>query len=193
MSKYLRRCAIMAGVAALGFALALPAGAQMRVTAGTIESVDAAAGTVTIKTVVGQTMTLTCDAASRVYSPGRLEIGPAAVKDLKSGDTARVWYIKKDGKSVCSSLMSQPPPHETLLGTITSVDAAKGSVTIKDAEGWTATFTCAADCKFATNGGQNSNAALSDLKVGDKVSAVCAIVNGKGVCHDLVGQRKVTP
>lgn len=162
----------------------LPAGAT-RGAGGTIESIDAAAGTVTIKLGINYggpgTITVTCDA------------GPAALKDLKVGDNAFLVYTEKEGKPVCHSVRTWPAPHVSLLGTITSINAATGTVTIKDAEGWTSTFTCAADCKFATDGGQNRNATLSDLKVGDKVSAVCTKVNDTVVCHELVGQPKVTP
>jgi Cu/Ag efflux protein CusF len=162
----------------------LPAGAT-RGAGGTIESIDAAAGTVTIKLGINYggpgTITVTCDA------------GPAALKDLKIGDNAFLVYTEKDGKPVCHSVRTWPAPHQSLLGTITSIDAATGSVTIKEPEGWTATFTCAADCSFETNGGANKHATLSDLKVGDKVSAVCTKENGKVACHDLMDQQKLTP
>lgn len=207
MSKYLVRSAMVVSLAAVALAFALPARAQQSglaakkgpVTgtagaAGTIESIDAAAGTVTIKTANGGTMTFTCDAACRFTNMGGTTgNGPAALKDLKIGDKAVALCTEKDGKPACYSLRYWPPPHQSLLGTITSIDAATGTVTIKDAGSWTATFTCAADCTFETNGGANKHAALSDLKVGDKVSAVCAKENGKVVCHDLVGQQKSTP
>jgi Cu/Ag efflux protein CusF len=159
---------------------------------GMVESVDAAAGTITVRNPQGETMTFICDATSRVSVVGTHAVS-RDLKDVQIGDSATVAYTEKDGKAVCRELGASLPRHETLLGKITTIDAGTGTVSIKDADGWTATFTCAADCTFATNGGQNRNATLESLKVGDLVSAVCTKMGDKVLCHDLEGQQRVTP
>ena len=52
-------------------------------------------------------------------------------------------------------------------GEITAVDAAASSLTVKNAKDESKTFKVAADCKIAA--GENKDAKLADLKVGDKV------------------------
>ncbi len=64
---------------------------------------------------------------------------------------------------------AEKPKTHQFTGTIESIDAQTSAVTIKHSvKAETKTFTCAADCKFST--ADKKEAALADLKVGDKVT-----------------------
>jgi hypothetical protein len=214
MSKYRMRSAVVVSLMAVVFALALPAQARKDVIkykssqySGTIESIDTAAGTVTVKNPDGETKTFICDAACKI-TPSTSWHG--TLSDLNVSDDATAVYIEKDGKLVCRHLVARKPAppapkqeavkaevtvappavtYHQFKGRIMSIDAATRTVTIsKEPQGFsTVTVTCAADCKFRIF--NNDQVTLSDLPVGDPVTAGCTEENGKFVCHLLADER----
>lgn len=116
MSKYLLRSAMAVSLAAVALAFAVPARAEEKAPkaekpkahdfTGTIESTDAAAGTVTVKNRKDETKTFTCDAACKYRTNDKKD---AAMSDFKVGDKVRISYTEEDGKMVCHR-MEQPKP-----------------------------------------------------------------------------------
>lgn len=120
MSKYLFRSAMAVSLAAVALAFALPARAEEKAGAadkpkpssftGTIESMDAAAGTVKIKNKKEESKTFSCDAACKYRTNDKKE---AAMSDFKVGDKATAHYTDENGKLVCHKLETPKPKKAT--------------------------------------------------------------------------------
>ena len=204
MSKYLIRSAMVVSIAAAVFALAVPVRAEDQAPngaashrpghySGTIESINAAASTFTVKNVHGETETFSCDDASRFNFRGPHGISHGTLTDLKVGDQASVTYTESDGKLVCrtASCKRMQPPSKTLSGTIESIDAAAGTVTVKNSGGETKTFICYAVSKIRPT--TRWQGTLKDLTIGDDATVTYIETDGKLVCQHLVSQKPAPP
>ena len=76
----------------------------------------------------------------------------------------------------------KPSKHQ-YTGLIESVDPTAKTVTIKKKEGDVKSFACAEKCKLNTR--DKERAELSDLKVGEKVTAFYTEEGGKNMLHKL--------
>ena len=68
-------------------------------------------------------------------------------------------------------------------GTITAIDAKADTVTLKNKDGESKTFTCAPTCKFG--GGDDKATSLADYKVGDKITVHYSDEAGKLTAQKL--------
>jgi Cu/Ag efflux protein CusF len=107
MSKYLVRTTMAVSLAAVALAFALPASAEdkpdkpkKRQYTGTIESIDATAGTVTLKKK-DETKTFTCAPDCKMSTADKKE---ATLGDYKVGDKITVSYTEEDGKLLCKKM-----------------------------------------------------------------------------------------
>lgn len=113
MSKHVVRSILFGTVAVLALAFNLPARGEEAEKApkpskhqytGLIESVDAAAKTVTIKKKEGDVKTFTCAEKCKLSAPDKES---AALSDFKVGEKVVAYYTEEDGKNVLHKLM--PP------------------------------------------------------------------------------------
>jgi Cu/Ag efflux protein CusF len=118
MSKYLFRSAMAVSLAAVALAFALPARAEEKAGTktekpskhdftGTIESMDAAAGTVKIKNKKEESKTFSCDAACKYRTNDKKE---AAMSDFKVGDKVTAHYTEEEGGKLVCHKLEQPKP-----------------------------------------------------------------------------------
>jgi Cu/Ag efflux protein CusF len=77
----------------------------------------------------------------------------------------------------------EKPKQHQFTGEITKVDAAGKSVTLKNSKGEEKTFTLADKAKISTK--EKEAAELSDLKVGDKVTAHYTEQDGKNLASKI--------
>ena len=149
---------------------------------GTVTGVDTAKSTVTIKS----------GSATTTYAvSGNSDIdknGDATLADLKVGDAVTFNAVTISGKVTIAILPSgdetknrpaggfgmRGPHRLDLGGTVTAVDPAKSTVTIKSGS---ATTTYAVDSNSDID--KNGEATLADLKVGDAVAFNAVTISGK--------------
>jgi Cu/Ag efflux protein CusF len=81
----------------------------------------------------------------------------------------------------------EKPKQRRYTGTIESMDAQARTVTLKNRQGDTKTFTCDPACKMST--ADKKEATLDDFKDGDKITCWYTEDGGKLVCHKM-GQPK---
>lgn len=98
---------------------------------GTVQSVDPAAGTVTLQLPNGSTLTLKSSGTSTVRIGGQ----NANLSDLKVGEQVAVHY----NAHTQAAVGVQPTGLAVIHGTITSVDSANGAITVKGDNGKTQT------------------------------------------------------
>jgi Cu/Ag efflux protein CusF len=113
MSKHVVRSMLFGTVAVLALAFSLPARGEEAEKApkpakhqytGLIESVDAAAKTVTIKKKEGDTKTFTCAEKCKLSAQDK---EGAELSDFKVGEKVVAFYTEEDGKNMLHKLM--PP------------------------------------------------------------------------------------
>ena len=78
---------------------------------------------------------------------------------------------------------AEKPKKRNFTGEVVSVDAAKSTITLKNKKNEEKTFTCSDKCKISV--GEKETAALSDLKVGDKITASYTDEGGKLICTKM--------
>jgi len=112
MSKYVLRSVLVGTLAALALAFSLPARGEEAEKApkpskhqytGLIESVDAAAKTVTIKKHEGTAKTFTCAEKCKLSTNDK---AGAELSDFKVGEKVTAFYTEVDGKNMLHKLMT---------------------------------------------------------------------------------------
>jgi ribosomal protein L6P/L9E len=130
---------------------------------GKIVSVNNENGTFIVKPREGSDITITTDGSTKVTIDGM----DAKLVDVKADMFVEVALAGGVARKITAYTSD---PHD-LRGTILSVDAAKGTLVVKPAEGDNVTVTTNADTKVTLDG---KDAKLADLKAGMMVGIMPA-------------------
>ncbi len=133
---------------------------KLRPAHGTVESVDAAAGGLTIKTDSGATLSLKVDSETEV----RLNGQEATLADLEAGTVVSVRYNSET--MVAAEVIARARTEARASGVIASVDSASGQVTVELDNGRTIGLRVDTATEIEING---QPATLADLEAGASV------------------------
>jgi hypothetical protein len=166
-----RRAALLGLVIALAAGLIAPPASALgglthligsAVVRGTITELNAPAGALKVTNRDGLSIDLTTNAQTEVRRDGRT----AALADLKVNDVALVFYER--ATRIALRIEAASPPPVELTGTITTIDAAAGSVQITTDHGTQITLTTNADTRVRLN---RTNTTVGNLALGQRVQA----------------------
>lgn len=131
---------------------------------GTVDAVDAGAGTITINPKSGSPVALTTDSSTRITRNG----AAATLADVKVGDHAAVEYVTATNVAtrIEAESDSENEPAE-IAGSVTA--AAATSITIAPRTGDPVTLTLDSSTVILING---KPGAATDIQVGDKAEAL---------------------
>lgn len=126
--------------------------------AGSITSVDEAAGSFSLKTLKGQVLKVNTN-ASTVFM-GLVK----NLADLRTGLAASVAGIKQSDGSLLALIVAARQPLKKNAGKVTAVDAAASTLSIQSLKGVAITYRVDANTRFRSRAGQIKS--LSEVKTG---------------------------
>jgi hypothetical protein len=189
----MRVSAIVAAAVLAAAPMVLSADEAGHIASGTVDAVDSAAKTVTVKTADGvkHTAKITDDTmmtGGKDVASATTASAKAAALATKKGSQAVVSYTAEGGKETAHGI--KVVGHESVKavsGTVTAVDHAAGTVAVKTADGAVATYHLASDGVVETGKGTAvaGKDAAHGVEVGSKVTVHYTVKGGESVIHGI--------